>query len=138
MLPNTFRCTARRIIDQIDLYLNDYLGDGKYRGLFRIYYYRTPASFSGVRIHLRRGRNLFFVSWYTYTALDEKRAWQEDNASGIKLTGGENPCIDVDDGAPESEAISQLFRKHRQSVLCECPEPVFEFRDGKVNRFLEP
>ena len=136
--PDVTECFSRhskmRIVNRVDHYAKDCL-EAEYRGVFRIYYYKTPASFSGVRIHLREDRDLFFLGWYTYTAL---LPWQEHNASGITLVGGENPCIEVDVSVAESEALSQVFKRQCKSVLRECPAPVFEFREGNIIRSPEP
>jgi hypothetical protein len=125
------RVNFKRIHDQVNKYAHD-MSDGEYRGHFRIYYYRTPASLNGLRIHRREGHDVFFVSWYTYTAVDQNRPWKADDASGIGLAGGDNPCIEVvADGNPESTAISLMFENQTRSARRECTVPILECREGK-------
>jgi hypothetical protein len=127
------RLPRGRVLDRIKQYEHD-VHDLNYQKGLRIFFYKTPASFSGVSIKLQDGRTIFLLSWYTYTSFSNLPVPLAPNAAKIKLTGGENVCIEVDDRCPESRAISDLFQTLTTSCQRQSPQPAFECIGGIVIR----
>ncbi|HZI18444.1 MAG TPA: hypothetical protein VEY09_07595 [Pyrinomonadaceae bacterium] len=98
-----------------------------YKGEFKLYAYKTPASVDGVRLHTTDNKVILILGWYAYYRNGLMTSLTESDVGG-----GENPCVVITTGHPDLDNFNEFFEDFLDSCRSQSAHPALHVKGGEI------